>query len=257
MRSRPLIALLLLLAASRTLPAQDPPYVVLDDGRRVSGVSVRADEDGQILLNTGRGVLTFEAGTRVVTARPRELDRAIQHMQQRQFTEAAAQLRVVIEEYRYLGWDLEALKLLPRAYIGAGRPGQAADTYTRLFERAPETRRDGDELMRYFQSLETDGRTDALIAQLDDAIRQAPRNVAAWAQLRRGQAAFEAGEYEAALLDFKRTADFFRDQSELLPEALYRTAVTLRRLNNDAAQRYYQELRQDHADSPFASRPLD
>ncbi len=257
MNARLPIALLVLLAAARSVPAQDPPYVVLDDGRRVSGVSVQADEDGRILLNTGRGVLTFDAGTRVVTVRPRELDRALQHMQQRQFTEAAAQLRVVIEDYRHFGWDLEALKLLPRAYSGAGRAGQAADTYEQLFERAPEVRRDGDELMRYFQALEAAGRPEQLIGQLDAAIREAPRKVAAWAQLRRGATAFEAGEYETALLDFKRTADFFRDQTDLLPEALYRTAVTLNRLKNDAAQRYYEELRKDHAGSPFASRPLE
>ncbi len=252
-----LLATTLLLPAVGTRANEQQPTVILPDGRRVTGVSVRAEEDGRILLNTGTATLTFDPGTRVVTPRPRELDRAIQLMQQRQFGEAGAQLRRVVTDYRHLGWDREARKLLARVYLSDNRPAQSVATYEELFELEPEARRDPEDLMRYLKAVEDAGQTAKLLGMLDALVRTAPRSVAAWAQLKRGTAAFEADRFEAALQDFKRTADFFRDQEEFLPEALYRTAVTLRRLNNDAASRYYAELKAAFPNSPFAARPLE
>ncbi len=234
----------------------DAPYVILDSGRRVSGVSVSATEDGRIQLQTETGVMMFEKGTRVVTARPRELDQAVQFMQQRQFARAAVVLHAVEQAHRFLGWDQEALKLLARAYAADDRAADAVSAYERLFAADPQTRKDADDFLRYLKALDADGQETPLATMLDEVVRSAPRAAAAWAQLRRGRIAFEQEDVKAALLDFKRTADLFQDQEAFRAEALYRTAVALYVLRDQAADRYAETLRTRYPASPYAGKPL-
>ncbi len=234
----------------------DAVYIIREDGRRVDGLSVTANEDGEILLRVERGVLTFPKGTRVVMPRPRELDQAIQLMQQQRFPQAIDLLEQVVQENRFLGWDLEGKKLLARAQAAAGRKEAAVSVYERLFAAEPAARNDPDDLLRYLQALAEVGPPDRFRALLDETIRKGPRMVAAWAQLQRGTMAFEQGDIEKALLDFKRTADFFMDQDRYQAEALYRTAQSLSRLQDERASEYHEALRERYPASPFAVKPL-
>lgn len=234
----------------------DSVYVVREDGRRVDGLSVTANEAGEILLRVERGVLTFPKGTRVVMPRPRELDQAIQLMQQQRFPQAIDILERVVKDNRFLGWDLEGKKLLARAQTGAGRMEAAVSVYERLFAADPGAREDAEDLLRYLQSVAEVGPQDKFAALLDEAIRRGPRMVAAWAQLQRGTLAFERGDMESAILDFKRTADFFVDQDRYQPEALFRTAQSLSRLQDERSAEYHSALRERYPTSPFAVKPL-
>ncbi len=234
--------------------ANEAPYVVLDSGRRIDGVSVSADEDGRILLHTTTGLLTFDKGTRVFTPRPRELDQALQHMQQRQFAKAVQLLQQVATANRNLGWDKEALKLLARAYVGNGKAVDAARTYELLFDIDLQARNDAEDFLRYLRALDTSGQHAKLEGLLDEVIRTAPRAAAAWAQLRRGNMARDRGELWPALLDFKRTADFFADQKETHPEALFLTADVLKRLGDERAADYGRRLKEAYPASPFVHR---
>lgn len=249
---------LLLLAAFAggvvAVHANDAPYVMLDSGKRIDGVSASADEDGRILLRTDKGVLTFDKGTRVFTPRPRELDEALQQMQQRQFGQATQLLRRVAAANRHLGWDKEALKLLARAHVGEDKAMDAAKTYEQLFDLDPQARSDAGDFLRYLRALDASGQHARLADMLDGVIRTAPRAAAAWAQLRRGSIALDRGELREAVLDFKRTADFFADQKEMHPEALFLTADVLRRMGDERAAEYGKRLREAYPASPFVSR---
>jgi len=254
---RILSALLVIGLAGARVARADAPYVVLDSGRQISGVSVSVDEDGRVQLRTDKGVMTFEKGTRVVTVRPRELDQAIQHMQQRQFSQAVPLLERVARENRHLGWDREALRLLGRAHSSNSRAAASVAAYEQLFAIDPLARADADDFLRYLKGLDAAGQQDKLAGMLDGVIRTAPRAAAAWAQLRRGRLALEQGEIKAALLDVKRTADFFADQTESHPEALYLTAVCFQRLSDQRASVYRQRLKTDYPGSPYVLKSLE
>jgi len=235
----------------------DAPYVVLDSGRQITGISVSADEEGRILLRTETGVMTFEKGTRVVTDRPRELDQAIQHMQQQQFAKAVVLLEQVARANRHLGWDREALKLLARAHSSMSRAAEAVAVYEQLFVLDPQARNETEDFLRYLKGLDAAGEKDKLAGMLDSVVRTAPRAAAAWAQLKRGRLALDQGEVRAALLDFKRTADFFQDQKDTLPEAIYLAARCFHVLRDPLALVYTQRLKTEFPSSPYAGKSLE
>jgi TolA-binding protein len=61
-----------------------------------------------------------------------------------------------------------------------------------------------------------------------------------------------AGQYEEALLDYLRTVLLFKEQAAVLPEATYKTAVALKKLNDPRAADYFQKVTREFPDSEFA-----
>ena len=93
------------------------PYVILPNKKKVTGSSIRVDKDGNYLVTTATGVLTFSEVTKVVMDEPAPYTQAVQRMQQRQYGEAIAALEKVIIDYRMLEWDKKARRLLASAFL--------------------------------------------------------------------------------------------------------------------------------------------
>ncbi len=251
MRAERVIVLLLLLGA---VGAGAAPRVLLPSGREVEGTAVQADENGQIFLTTGQGRLTFPPGTTVITDPPPAFESAQRELAAGRHAAAASLLKGVIAEYRFLGWDRQAERLLAEALIGQGAFAEAAPLYEKVFAHTPAALNDADARIHYLEALQQTGADAKLAAELETVIRSGPRAAAARAQLMRGAARLAAGDAGAAVMDFMRTADLFRDVPVTRPEALYWTGEALAALGDARAREYYQLTVDAFGDSPFAAR---
>ncbi len=230
------------------------PYVV-HEGRRIPGTDVRADRHGQIILTTPAGRMTFEPGTRVVVAEPTGFQDLRRKVEESQYEEVISGLREIIEQYRFLGWDHRARRLLGRALTGIGRYQDAVTHLESLFEEDPGARAEPDVQEAYLLALEGAREHDKLLPMLDEVIRQGGRQPAARAQMIRGNLRMEEGEIEKALYDFLRTATLFRTMIEFQPEALYRAAVCYEQLGqSEKAQRFIERLQTEFPESDYAQR---
>jgi TolA-binding protein len=243
------------LGAGVALPAfAAPPKAILPDGREMTGISVRANEKGEILLQTANGVLTLEKGTKVVMDAPSAYTQAVSLMQQGKYRDAASTLTAVIKEYRFLDWDMKALRLLPLAYLKASDFARAAETYEALFKLIPSTADEPDMRTSYLEALLGAAQYDKAAPFLDETIRGSSRDAAAEAQLMRGRMRMQQGDIENAMYDFLRTAFFFRAQESAQPEALYQAAECMRTLGDERAPLYYKQVVEKYPESSFASK---
>lgn len=231
------------------------PHVILPDGRKIEGSEVRATREGQIILTTPEGRMTFDPGTQVVIDEPPEYARGLQQLQQRQYEPAIETLRGVIQQYRFLGWDQRAQRLLGRAYYDAGQFRQAVTAYDELFAAQPALAQDEVLQAGYLRALAAAGDKEKLLPLLEQSIRSGPRQAAAVAQVLRADVRRESGDIEGALFDYLRTSDLFRDAADVMGEATFKAAESFERLGDGAwAAVYYRRVAALAPDSTYAAR---
>ncbi len=257
MRCPSSLALLTILALASGLTSAwaANPVVILPDGRRIEGTEVRATHEGIIYLTTGAGRIEYPKGTKVVMDQPLDLSRAVELIQKKQYPEAAALLEKVTADYRFLGWDMKAMKFLAQAYAGQGESKKAVDIYEQLMAEDKESADDGEVRGGYLRALAASGNREKVTPLLAEAIAKGSRPEAAQAQMIRARFRLEEGDIEGALYDFMRTARFFKEFKTVAPEAAFRTAETLEKLGDpEHAAAYYRQVAQEFPDSPFAAQ---
>jgi tetratricopeptide (TPR) repeat protein len=229
------------------------PQVIMESGRTITGTAIRADEKGTIFLRTPEGELTFPAGTTVVVDEPAEYRAALNLLQQKQYAEAVKGFRIVMERFRFLVWDKKGEPLMAGALLGMKDYSNAVAAYEQAFAHSPQLREDPEVWSNYLESLLGAGQNDKLNPILEDTIRKSPRAVAAKAQMMRGRSNWQAGNTEAALLDFLRTAELFGDVPEFQAEAYFRAGECFEKLGDPRAKEFFGKVKKDFANSPFAS----
>lgn len=248
----------LVLAFVMIAEAQQPPFphVILADGRRIDGQNIRARANGDIILTTERGDLTFPRGQyrEAWAARPPAIDQAMQHLQGRRFDQAISAAEQVVSSMRNLGWDNEALAILGRANVGKGEYGAAISSFDRLFQNAPARREDSTLRWIYYQALLGGGQLDRLETSLNDLISNGTREEAARAQIMRGDVRSERGQTEEAALDYLRTVVLFSAVRDVQAEALYKAGVALEAMRHDKARDMFRRVVDQHRNSPFAAQ---
>ncbi len=234
------------------------PYVVLLDGRRVEGSAIRALSNGDINLTTSAGVRTFPRGSyaRAVADKPAEYDRAVAAIQAKKFDDAIKLLEGVVTGYRHLGWDVEALKLLPQALLGKGSPEDAVKAYEKLFQTAPNEKQNADVAWGMRRAMLAAKQYPALIRQLDAVAAAGNRPDAARAQTMRGDIQVAQNNIDQAALDYLRTAVLFQDvkDAEIQGEAHFKAAQVLETLRDPRAREMYQRLVATYPSSPYAAQ---
>ncbi len=229
------------------------PVVVLPDGRRTEGTEVRATREGVIYLTTGAGRIEYPKGTKVIVDQPQDLKRAIELIRNKQYSEAAALLEKTMNDYRFLGWDMKAMKFLAQAYAGQGAVTKSIEIYERLMAEDKESANDGEVRSGYLSALAAAGNREKVTPLLAEAIATGSRPEAAQAQMIRARFRLEVGDIEGALYDFMRTARFFKEFKSVAPEAAFRTAEILEKLGDpEHAAVYYRQVAQEFPESPFA-----
>jgi tetratricopeptide (TPR) repeat protein len=235
--------------------AQAAPFVINSAGTRIDGAAIQSDPDGTVLLTTPQGqMLTFRPGTyrQAFADKPQDLFKVEAMAKNGDLAGAAAILRRVKEEYRFLGWDLRASLMLARVELAQKNFEAAVSEYEELFSGQPQLKTVPVAREHYMQALLGAGRIEETAALIDDDIASGSREAAARAQVVRGDMKVAAGQYEEALLDYLRTAILFKEQSTVLPEATYKTALALKKLNDPRATEYFQKVIDEFPESKFA-----
>lgn len=232
------------------------PYVILEDGRRMEGASIRAQRDGTIILRTERGDLTLapEQYREAWAARPRQMDQAEQLLQRERYDDMIPVAEEIVREYRHLGWDVEAMALMGGARIGLGDYQSAISIYNRLFDTAPNRREDPAIRWAYYNALLGAERYSELQEKLDELIREGERSEAARAQVMRGDMKRQQGRVETGLLDYLRTVVLFQAQRDVQAEALFKAGLALGEMRDDRAREMFRKVVEEHGNTPYAQQ---
>lgn len=234
----------------------DAAHVELTDGRRIEGSAIRARANGDIILTTPRGDLTFARGQyrEAWADRPPAMDQARQHMQARRYDQVISTLEGVVSEYRHLGWDMEALSMLGAAQNAKGDHAAALSSYNRLFQNAPHRREDPNVRWNFFEALLGADELDRLEGYLNEVISEGDRGEAARAQIMRGDLKRKRGMAEAGLLDYLRTVVLFKAETAVQPEATFKAGVALEEMRDQRAQEMFRKVVEEYGDSPYAQQ---
>ncbi|MBI9020747.1 MAG: hypothetical protein JEZ10_05780 [Verrucomicrobia bacterium] len=238
-----------------TYTVQAAPFVINSAGNQVNGSAIQSAADGTILLTTLNGqTLTFRPGTyrQAFADKPKEMFQVESLVKQKDLIAVVQILRRVKEEYRFLGWDQRAGLMLARVYLPLKQFEDSAREYEELFAAQPAMKTVPKERANYMQALLGSGRIPEVAAMVDEDIASGSREAAARAQIVRGDLKGAGGQTEEALLDYLRTAILFRAQTDVLPEATYKTAVALKKLNDPRAAEYFQKVINEFPESEFA-----
>lgn len=226
--------------------ANAAPYVVLPNGQRVQGRDIRAKANGDINLVLEAGVRTFPKGTylKAVADKPADYDKAVAAIQAQKWDIAIQALEGIVAKYRYLGWDVEASKLLGQALLGKGDAEEAVKAYQKLFLLAPEEKQNPDIAWQLREAMLKAKQYSQLTRLLDAVAAGGSRADAARAQTMRGDIQLAENNLEQAALDYLRTAILFADvkDPEIQGEAQYKAAAVLEKMRDPRAKDLYQKV---------------
>ena len=172
----------------------------------------------------------------------------------KQFDAAVPILEGLITKYKMLVWDNRARELLAEAYLAKNDPKKAAAAMDDLFANITKAEAPPEVHRLYWRTLLAAGRTQALKKELDDVIATGTRDMAAVAQIMRGNMNREAGQKEAAMLDYLRTVILFEQIKAVQPEALYRAAEMLDEMRDPRAEGMKKKLVTEYRDSEWAAK---
>jgi len=185
--------------------------------------------------------------------KPPEFDKAAQMIGAKQFDAAIPVLNELVTKYRMLVWDNRARELLARAHLAKNEPKKAVATLEDMFVSLPKAQAPLEIHTLYWQALLAAG-SPGLRKELDEAVASGSREMAAAAQIMRGDMNRAAGQKEAALLDYLRTAILFEQVKSVQPEALFKAAEMLDELRDRRAEELRKKLLQEYPGSEFAAR---
>ena len=249
---------LVLSAVLAATAASAAPYVELPNGSRVTGQAIRALANGDVNLQMEMGMRTFPKGSYVkaVADKPAEYDQAAAALRAQKYDVAAKLLEGIVAKYRYLGWDVEAAKLLAQARLGAGDAEGAVKAYEQLFLLDPAQKQNADAVWGMRGAMLKAKQYPALLRQLDATAAAGNRLDAAKAQIMRGDVELDQNHLEPAALDYLRTAILFADVKDpaLLGEATYKAAAVLEQLRDPRAKEMYKKVVADFGSSPYAAQ---
>jgi TolA-binding protein len=248
-------ALILTLLAGMVWAA---PYVVLPNGKKIAGSKIRVKSNGDINLTTEVGIRTFPKGSisKAVADKPAAYDKAVAAYKAKKFEASAKLLEGIIKDYRSLGWDVQAAKLLPQVLLAQGDPESAVKAYSKLFLLAPEEKKNPDLAWGMRKAMLKAKKYPALLRQLNAVAANGSRADAARAQIMRGDIQLAQNNVELGALEYLRTAILFRDVKDpaIQGEAHYKAAVSLEQLRDPRAKEMYQIVVKQYGSSPYAAQ---
>lgn len=184
--------------------------------------------------------------------KPADYDKAQALIASRQHAQALAVLEGVIQKYRKLVWDVEALKLQVQCHVEMNDPRKAAASMDALFAAGatltPALQK------AYWTALQKAGDTARLQKELVRTLGTGPADLVAAAYLIRGNAYLQDGNQEAALADYIKVVTIFKGEKAVQPEALYNAAELLEKGKDPRAAEFRKILVNEYKTSEFAAK---
>ncbi len=192
----------------------------------------------------------------IQVAKPAALDGAIKQVQSGRYAAALPVLEKIMKDYTMLQYDVIAAQYLAQAYIKTKDARKAVSMCDRVAGSNPQALEDPGFAGIYWQGLLETEQYLKLDKALSIAIKGESRELAAVAQLRRGDIAKQKGNLDDALIDgYLRTAIFFRGIRSVQPEALYKAAKCFEEKGQHSyAEKMRKELLSSYPQSEFAQR---
>lgn len=234
------------------------PYVVLKNGDRKVGLTIRAKPNGEVTLSLTGGqmmILSKEQYVQAVADKPATFDAAVAAVQQKKFDEAVPALEKIMAETRYLEWDKAAGLQLAKAYEGKGDFANAIKTYETLLKDYPALETDPEAGVGW-------GMRNALLGakqysklepMLNKLISGENRTEAARATMMRGDVRADENKPEAAIRDYLRTVLFYAGEATVMPQALMKAGAALEKLRDPRAKEMFKRLVEEYPQSPEAA----
>jgi len=190
----------------------------------------------------------------IQVAPPAELEPAIKQVQAGRYAAALPTLEKVMKDYTMLQYDVVAAQYLAQAYLKTKDPRKAVSMCDRVAGSNPQALEDPGFAGIYWQGLLETEQYMKLDKALAIAIKGDSRELAAVAQLRRGDIAKQKGNLDDALIDgYLRTVVFFRSIKSVQPEALYKAAKCFEEKGQHSyAEKMRKELLSSYPQSDYA-----
>jgi hypothetical protein len=214
-----------LIAASRASAVEAPGTVFAKDGRALKGIVrwVPASKEYAVGTKVASMTVPLAQVESVAIEKPAELDAAIRQINAGQPAAAVPVLERLVESYAMMQWDQEAATWLAKGLVKLNQPAKAADCCRKVIAMNPDAGISGALSALYWDALLACNREGELRSILNQAVVRGSREVAAIAQIKRGDMDKKAGRMKPALVDgYLRTVLLFQDIKTVQPEALYK-----------------------------------
>ena len=186
--------------------------------------------------------------------KPADFDKAAQMVNAGQVDQGIPLLDAIVTEYKMRVWDNKAREVLALAYLRKNDPKKAVDVMDPLIASVPKAEIEPDTQLLYWRALLGANRAQTLKKELDDTIATGPKELAAAAQIMRGDMNRAQGLKEDALLDYFRTIVLFEAVKAAQPEALFKAAELLDELRDPRAGDVRKKLVGEYPNSEFANK---
>ena len=234
--------------------------IIKKDGREMFGqISWRQTSKEYVLTNpkTKNSVrISPKDVARVKVATPRGLDAAILMVRKGQYAQAIPELEKIRKAYTMLEWDVEAARWLASCYMGIKNPSKAVDMCEQVMRVNPQAVMSGDLARVYWEALKETGQHDKLKTILGRSAEEGSREVAAVAQIMRGDIDEANGKLREALVDgYLRTIVMFQQVKEVQPEALFKAIKCHEKLGEHShAEKWRKKLLSQYPESSYAQQ---
>ncbi len=249
------VALLALLAGGWA--AACPAAYVLTKEGRIEGSAISADAKGEITLKLTMGERVFPPGEylRAVADEPPEYNQAKQLIVAKKLDQALDLLNTLVQKYKWLEWDVQATLLIVEVDLRQNNAADAVRGCEKFMGLYPRLKEDAAFQAAFRRALIGAKQFDRAEPLLTAAISGGNRANAARAQLQRGDLRLAQGRTEEAAMDYLRTALLFTAEKELQPEALFKAAGALEKMNDKtSAKILYQKLKTEYPNNPYAGQ---
>lgn len=187
---------------------------------------------------------------------PERFETLVQAVQKGQYAAAIPALQKIVEDYTMLQWDAVAGRWLAKAYLETREASKAAALCESILAANPRAAWSDDLAPVYWDALIETGQYGKLDEALKKAAQMGSRELAAVAQIKRGDMERKKGNLREALVDgYLRTAYFFQSVKSVQPEALYKAMQVFQTLNQSAyAEAMRKRLLSEFPQDPYAEK---
>lgn len=187
---------------------------------------------------------------------PSNFEKAAALVRARKYADAIPTLEKIVSDYEMLEWDVKAARWLAESYVATSKATDAVRLCQKIFDQKPDAKLSGDLPRWYWQALMDDGRDATLNSELEEAIDKGTQDVAAMAQIMRGDFERKNGNFRDALLDgYLRAIVMYDEVRTVQPEALYKAAKCFEQLGElSNMEQIRRKLMEEYPSSSYTDR---